>query len=280
MVDHTLSGPLPEELGRLLVRHRVVERIAQEFAASGELERLLDSALASPQSREVIDRVLASDATKQALERVLAGPGGPCRADVAVRGTCGRGHDRRAFDRDRSRLAVLAGRAQIAGLAVRGRGEPRRRTGRRCVSDSRRYCGRGRRRQSRRGGGRRRAARVARSDAPFAGDGGDRGRLFRRLLAHRRSDARDAADGSTRPPDSARRPLDRVAGDPADDRSSSRDYPVLPRLPARPLRLPASRASRLSRRHRCGLRRPVSDGRSALPWTETEGRRPQASRSS
>ena len=74
MVDHALSGPLPEELGRLLVRHRVVERIAQEFAASGELERLLDSALASPQSREVIDRVLASDATKQALERVLAGP--------------------------------------------------------------------------------------------------------------------------------------------------------------------------------------------------------------
>jgi uncharacterized RDD family membrane protein YckC len=74
MADHALSGPLPEELGRLLVRHRVVERIAHEFAASGELERLLDSALASPQSREVIDRVLASDATKQALERVLAGP--------------------------------------------------------------------------------------------------------------------------------------------------------------------------------------------------------------
>jgi uncharacterized RDD family membrane protein YckC len=74
MVDHALSGPLPEELGRLLVRHRVVERIAHEFAASGELERLLDSALASPQSREVIDRVLASEATKQALERVLAGP--------------------------------------------------------------------------------------------------------------------------------------------------------------------------------------------------------------
>jgi uncharacterized RDD family membrane protein YckC len=74
MVDHTLSGPLPEELGRLLVRHRVVERVVHEFAASGELERLLDAALASPQSREVIDRVLASDATKQALERVLAGP--------------------------------------------------------------------------------------------------------------------------------------------------------------------------------------------------------------
>jgi uncharacterized RDD family membrane protein YckC len=73
-VDRTLAGPLPEELGRMLVRHRVVERIAHEFAASGELERLLDAALASPQSREVIDRVLASEATKQALERVLSGP--------------------------------------------------------------------------------------------------------------------------------------------------------------------------------------------------------------
>jgi uncharacterized RDD family membrane protein YckC len=73
-VDRTLSGPLPEELGQLLVRHRVVERVFREFAASGELERLLDAALASPESREVIDRVLASDATKQALERVLAGP--------------------------------------------------------------------------------------------------------------------------------------------------------------------------------------------------------------
>jgi uncharacterized RDD family membrane protein YckC len=73
-VDRTLSSSLPEELGRMLVRHRVVERVVHEFAASGELERLLDAALASPQSREVIDRVLASDATKQALERVLAGP--------------------------------------------------------------------------------------------------------------------------------------------------------------------------------------------------------------
>ena len=73
-VDRTLSSSLPEELGRMLVRHRVVERVVHEFAASGELERLLDAALASPQSREVIDRVLASDATKQALERVLGGP--------------------------------------------------------------------------------------------------------------------------------------------------------------------------------------------------------------
>jgi uncharacterized RDD family membrane protein YckC len=72
--DRALSGPLPEELGRLLVRHQVVERVVNEFVASGELERLLETTLANPQTREAIDRVLASDAMKQTLERVLAGP--------------------------------------------------------------------------------------------------------------------------------------------------------------------------------------------------------------
>lgn len=73
-LDRTLSGPLPEELGRLLVRHRVVERVTRELVTSGELERALDATLASPQSQEMIDRVLASEAMKHALERVLAGP--------------------------------------------------------------------------------------------------------------------------------------------------------------------------------------------------------------
>jgi uncharacterized RDD family membrane protein YckC len=73
-VGHTLSGPLPEELARMLVRHRVLERVAHELAASGELERLLDAALASPRSQEMLDRVLASEETHRALERVMAGP--------------------------------------------------------------------------------------------------------------------------------------------------------------------------------------------------------------
>jgi uncharacterized RDD family membrane protein YckC len=73
-LDRTLASPLPEELGRLLVRHRVVERVVQELVASGELERMLESTLASPQSQELVDRVLASPAMKQALERVLSGP--------------------------------------------------------------------------------------------------------------------------------------------------------------------------------------------------------------
>ena len=73
-LDRALSGPLPEELGGLLVRHRVVERVTRELVNSGELERALEAALTSPRSEEMLDRVLTSDAMKQALERVLAGP--------------------------------------------------------------------------------------------------------------------------------------------------------------------------------------------------------------
>jgi len=72
--DRTLAGPLPEELGRLLVRHRIVERVVHELVASGELERMLETTLASPESQAMVDRMLASPAMKQSLERVLAGP--------------------------------------------------------------------------------------------------------------------------------------------------------------------------------------------------------------
>jgi uncharacterized RDD family membrane protein YckC len=72
--DRTLSSELPEELGRLLVRHRVVERVVHELVVSGELERMLETTLASPESQAMVDRVLASPAMKQSLERVLAGP--------------------------------------------------------------------------------------------------------------------------------------------------------------------------------------------------------------
>ncbi|HEU5244235.1 MAG TPA: RDD family protein [Gaiellaceae bacterium] len=73
-LDRTLSSPLPEELGRLLVRHRVVERVVHELVASGELERMLETTLASPESQALVDRLLASPAMGQALERVLSGP--------------------------------------------------------------------------------------------------------------------------------------------------------------------------------------------------------------
>jgi uncharacterized RDD family membrane protein YckC len=72
--DHALAGPLPEEFARSLVRHRVLERIIGELAASGELERLLKEALESQRTVELTDRILASDEMQRALESVASSP--------------------------------------------------------------------------------------------------------------------------------------------------------------------------------------------------------------
>jgi uncharacterized RDD family membrane protein YckC len=74
VVDRALAGSLPEEFARSLVRHRVLERVVAELAASGELERLVTAALASPQTVELTDRVLSSDETQRALHHVAASP--------------------------------------------------------------------------------------------------------------------------------------------------------------------------------------------------------------
>ena len=74
VVDRALAGSLPEELARSLVRHRVLERIVAELAASGELDRLAKAALASPQTLELTDSVLASDETQRALRHIASSP--------------------------------------------------------------------------------------------------------------------------------------------------------------------------------------------------------------
>jgi uncharacterized RDD family membrane protein YckC len=74
VLDRALAGSLPEELARSLVRHRVLERIGRELAASGELERLVNAALTSPQTLELTDKVLASDETQRALGHVASSP--------------------------------------------------------------------------------------------------------------------------------------------------------------------------------------------------------------
>jgi uncharacterized RDD family membrane protein YckC len=74
LIDRALAGPLPEEFARSLARHRVLERVFAELAASGELERLTTAALASPQTLELTDRVLASDETQRALRHVASSP--------------------------------------------------------------------------------------------------------------------------------------------------------------------------------------------------------------
>ena len=74
IVDRAMAGPLPEQFAHSIVRHRVVERIAQELAESGQLDQLVKQALESPHTKEVIDQAMASDAVRHALERVLSGP--------------------------------------------------------------------------------------------------------------------------------------------------------------------------------------------------------------
>ena len=123
-LDRTLSGPLPEELGQLLVRHRVVERVVHELVASGELDRMLETTLASPQSQELVDRVLASPAMQQALERVLSGPEVRAAltsqtAGFAQEVTSGARENAAGLD---SRLSVHPStrETQFAGVASRG----------------------------------------------------------------------------------------------------------------------------------------------------------------
>ena len=74
VIDRALAGPLPEEIARSVVRHRVLERVVGELVASGELERLLSAALASPQTLELTDRALASEETQHALRAVASSP--------------------------------------------------------------------------------------------------------------------------------------------------------------------------------------------------------------
>ena len=74
VVDRALAGPLPEELARSLVRHRVLERIVTELAESGELERLVTAALGNPKTLDLTDRVLASDETQRAVYHVASSP--------------------------------------------------------------------------------------------------------------------------------------------------------------------------------------------------------------
>jgi uncharacterized RDD family membrane protein YckC len=72
VIDRALEGPLPEEIARSIVRHRVLERVVAELAASGELERLLAEALGSPRARGLTDQVLASDEMQHAVRQVAA----------------------------------------------------------------------------------------------------------------------------------------------------------------------------------------------------------------
>jgi uncharacterized RDD family membrane protein YckC len=74
LIDGALASSLPEDVARSIVKHRVLERVIEELAASGELDRAVDEALKSPHTSELIDRVLHSDQMRRAISEVVAGP--------------------------------------------------------------------------------------------------------------------------------------------------------------------------------------------------------------
>jgi len=67
-IDGVMAGPLPEAVARSLIEHRVVERVAAEVVASGELETAVLSALEHEQTERLVLGLLQSPA----LERIVA----------------------------------------------------------------------------------------------------------------------------------------------------------------------------------------------------------------
>jgi len=122
VLDRALSGSLPEEVTRSLVKHRVAERVVRELAASGELERMIDKALASPETLVLVDRVLASEAMAHVLERALAGP--EVRAALASQSAGLADHVaggvREAASALDGRLSTVRTPTGFAGVASRG----------------------------------------------------------------------------------------------------------------------------------------------------------------
>jgi uncharacterized RDD family membrane protein YckC len=72
LIDRALAQSLPEELVHSIVEHRVLERIATEFAASGELDRLVDEALASPRADELVDKIVNSAEMRRAIREIVS----------------------------------------------------------------------------------------------------------------------------------------------------------------------------------------------------------------
>ena len=73
LIDRTFTTSLPEEVVRSATKHRVIERVARELAASGALDRALNDALASDQMRRAIREVVESPEMTAALARQTTG---------------------------------------------------------------------------------------------------------------------------------------------------------------------------------------------------------------
>jgi uncharacterized RDD family membrane protein YckC len=122
VLDRALAGPLPEEVARSIVRHRVLERVVRELAESGELERLVEQSLASPRTLELTDRVLASAEMQRLLNNVASSPelrSALARQSAGLADEVVAGVRRSAVELDR-RLGRRTQRPPFAGVATRG----------------------------------------------------------------------------------------------------------------------------------------------------------------
>lgn len=74
LIDGALASTLPEDVAKSLARHRVLERVVGELAASGALDKAVTEALESPHASDIVDRVIRSDEMRRAIKEVVAGP--------------------------------------------------------------------------------------------------------------------------------------------------------------------------------------------------------------
>jgi uncharacterized RDD family membrane protein YckC len=72
LIDRALAQSLPEELVHSLVEHRVLERMATEFAESGALDRAVENALASPRTNDLVGRIVNSAEMRRAIREIVS----------------------------------------------------------------------------------------------------------------------------------------------------------------------------------------------------------------
>jgi hypothetical protein len=77
-VDRVIAGPLPDAIVRALIEHQIVEHLAQELAASVDVETTVNTVLEHETTQQLIAAVIASPGLDQVLvqatDRALRGP--------------------------------------------------------------------------------------------------------------------------------------------------------------------------------------------------------------
>jgi hypothetical protein len=73
-MDRVLAGPLAEQIARSFARHRVIERMAAEIAATANVDKAVADALDSRLVIELTDRILLSREMQRAVEHLASAP--------------------------------------------------------------------------------------------------------------------------------------------------------------------------------------------------------------